>query len=98
MACCMAALVFVYQLIHGWQRFRRWCGWPARAAGRFQQRLRTVFAPLPRGAWIVLVAFELGVGSALIDTHADHLQRLTASLTEGTVHAVERLCSTRTDN
>jgi hypothetical protein len=102
MACCMAALLFVYQLIHAWQRFRRWCGWPARAAGRAQTwlsvQLAAVSAPLPKTVWIVVMAFELGVGSGLLYAHREHLHQAKALISASTFAAVQRLCSTPSEN
>jgi hypothetical protein len=101
MACCMAALLFVYQLIHAWQRVRRWCGWPARAANLVQQRFRSfvapLWAPLPRSAWVVLVAFELGLVGTLAGAHWDHSHQISQALTM-TVAAVDSLCTTSLEN
>ena len=95
MACCMAALVFVYQLIDVYRRARLACGWPVRTASRLHQRLQAwrlaPARPLHRAAFIVLVAFELGLGGGYVVAHRDHLQ-MAATFTATSFASVNRLC------
>jgi hypothetical protein len=98
MACCMAALVFVYQLIDAWRRFRLWCGWPVRAVGRIHTRVGAWVTALTgstlRPYLVVLVAFELGLGGTLVYAHRDHLRTAVVAVHEGSLVLVDRMCRT----
>ena len=74
MACCMFALVMVYQLIEAWQKTRRLLGLPARAFAAARERWCSPRTPTHRLAVIAaLLAFDLGLGGGVAYAHRDHL-------------------------
>lgn len=76
MACCMAALVLVYQLIDGWQRWRRWWTRPlgrAARAGSSEVSVRDT-------AVVATGAFASGFSLAFLVLHGPHFRADPAAL------------------
>lgn len=92
MACCMFALVMVYQLIEAWQKTRRLVGLPARALAAARERWWSPRTPTHRLALLAaLVAFDFGLGGGLAYAHRDHLP----ALSQAARNAYDTLCRAR---
>lgn len=76
MACCMAALVLVYQLIDGWQRWRRW--WTRPLGGAAHAGVPAVSARA--AAAVVTGAFASGFSLAFLALHGPHFPTDPAAL------------------
>lgn len=98
MACCMAALMLVYQVIDAWARVRRWLGMPARAIANardalpaWRQRLARPAHPL---VFAAMLALEGGFGGGLLYMHRDHVAAGAQWVADGAEAAYSTMCST----